>query len=190
MMDTGITRIAVFSDTHGNGASMRKMILACGPFDYLFHLGDGVEDARAVAGDAGIPLTGISGNEDQGSNFPRKQKVPVQGREFLLIHGDQFDITPYHSGEVLEGLYEKMALMTQIEGCDILLFGHTHKPLLAERNNIILCNPGDQYIGSQSAPTFAVITIDGADISFRILQEKGNGEFPEIQSLGRSGSSS
>ena len=58
----------------------------------------------------------------------------------------------------LYGLYDK----AKEHNCDIVLFGHTHKPVIKYMDNITFANPGSISLPRQnySEPTFLMIEID------------------------------
>lgn len=152
-------RIAVFTDTHGNISPMMNAINSKGPFDLIIHLGDGVIDGKKIAEESGIDFIGILGNEDIVHSFPEKYLLTINNFTFLFTHGIQFEINAYMNETAWKEKYRIMTVEALMEGADALFFGHTHKALLIKKNNIIMCNPGDQYIGSALRPSFAMVDI-------------------------------
>ncbi len=167
-----VTRWAVFSDTHGNSDTMREAI-GENLFDAIIHLGDGVRDAESVARERGIPLHCVAGNEDGGCDCPERLTLPLGTLSALLMHGHRMDITPYLTDEELDRRIESMEALMELSGTSLLLFGHTHVPLLRETSRGIICNPGSHYIGSQVPHTYAVIEAAGEAIAVRLLERRG-----------------
>jgi putative phosphoesterase len=48
-----------------------------------------------------------------------------------------------------------------LSGADIIVFGHTHLPLNAEEDGVLLFNPGSATYPRGSVPTFGLITVLG-----------------------------
>ncbi len=167
-------RIAVFSDTHGNSRDIRDAVRHNGPFNMLVHLGDGVGDGESVAAEAGIVFRGVGGNEDHFRlmTMPAEDVFRVGPWTFFAVHGHQMEINPYHPESLWNRHLKEMALWARRKGAHIFLFGHTHKPMLRKEDGIFICNPGDQYPGSQTPPSFAVIEVGDSGLEIRILRKE------------------
>ncbi len=176
-------RIAIFSDTHGNKKDMREAIARFGPPDMIVHLGDGVRDGIQVAQETANPFHGVYGNEDYGTDLPDVALVEAEGWRLLLTHGHQMNINPYNPEAVWRQDLRDMAAWAKGKGADALLFGHAHTPVLQRVNGIVLCNPGDQYIGSTAGASFALIEADAAAIRFRIFRKNRNEDWDLLAEL-------
>ncbi len=174
--------MAVFSDTHGNDREMRDAIMSQGPFDLMIHLGDGVLNGERVSKELNLPLVGVSGNEDMASGFPEKRVLNIRSWNFLLLHGYQTEINPYQPREIWDGHIRELCGMAEEEGVHILLFGHTHRPMLEKTQGIILCNPGDHHPGSTQSPTFVVIRLNPDTLEMKIMEKKDRGDWIMLQS--------
>jgi len=165
--------IAVFSDTHGNCEDMRSAIVDKGPFDMLFHLGDGIDDGQIIAEEFSLPFHGVYGNEDYPyfNTMPERLCVKVYSWNFLLSHGHQLDINPYHAKDKWEKNLKEMARLAKLKKADVFLFGHTHAALIEKLNGVVICNPGDQYISPNSMPTFAIISAAQHRLEIKILKK-------------------
>ncbi|PKN33742.1 MAG: hypothetical protein CVU61_11515 [Deltaproteobacteria bacterium HGW-Deltaproteobacteria-19] len=165
-------RYFVVSDTHGNRQDLRNAIGRYGPFDGLIHLGDGVLDGRAIADEMGIPFHGIHGNEDYGSNYPDMEVADLDGRPFLLLHGFQLEMNPYHPPSVWRETLAELAKMAKKRKTRGVFFGHTHQALLDMVGDTLILNPGDQYRGAAIPPSFAVIETGNGETRI-VLYRKG-----------------
>jgi uncharacterized protein len=174
------SKIAVFADTHGNREAMRSALSSEGPFDLMVHLGDGLQDAVKVSEETGVRLCGVLGNEDFGLDFPVRRTLDLGAWQLLLMHGYQFDITPYQGREIWEKHYRAMAGVSVMAGADALLFGHTHQALVWDHEGTLLCNPGSHYIGMPEPPTFIVLDVDGDELGIRLLQKSGKAEWETV----------
>jgi len=172
--------ILVVSDTHGNQRPLRDIISSRGPFDCLIHLGDGVKDGIDVARTSGLPFHGVCGNEDFGVPFPDTLRLVFSSWTFFMMHGHRMDISAYQSSRVWEGHLANMADLARKEDAQVFLFGHTHHPLLAEVDGTVIVNPGDQYIGSSTPPSFAVVELLPDTLRLKILQRKQNEDWSTL----------
>jgi phosphoesterase, MJ0936 family len=160
-------RILVVSDTHKHDENLEKVLQLAGKIDYLFHLGDieGSEDyIREIAG---CPFYGVMGNNDFFTDLPREEEVQIGKYKMLLVHG--------HQHYVLGGT-EHIKKTAISKGIDIVMFGHTHKPIVEKEGNIIALNPGSLTYPRQEGrnPSYIMIEIDeNESINFQIKYLKG-----------------
>jgi len=119
-------RIGVISDTHG--LVRGEAVAALQGSDLILHAGDvGSSDVlEALAAIA--PVLAVRGNvdrDDWADELPETRIVAVAGRQFHLRHDVAgLDIDP------------------AAEGCDAVIFGHSHKPLIENRSGVLYLNPG------------------------------------------------
>lgn len=176
-------KIAVFSDTHGNKTAMRDALNSAGPFDELFHLGDGVEDGAVVAKEYGLVFQGVEGNIDYSRQYPPKLNLKYDTWSFMLLHGYQMNLNAYHPAEVWQEHLKEMAQWAAKERAHVLLFGHTHAALLKRQGDVVICNPGDQYIGASTQPSFASIEGQANFLEINLLRNNPDGSWKSFQSL-------
>ncbi|MGI5898595.1 MAG: metallophosphoesterase family protein [Christensenellales bacterium] len=128
-------KIMVLSDTHGNRNAVLNIIKNIDEQrpDALVHLGDGAGDVNAIEKGAGMPVYAVSGNCDTFTAFPELLTPSFGGIKFMLCHGHRYRVK---SGlGILERAAEQL-------GCKAVLFGHTHVPVIQQRENVLLLNPG------------------------------------------------
>lgn len=151
-------RIGVFSDTHGSLVNLPRALALAGELDAFVHLGDFGSDAERIALSIPVPYDAVRGNCDFSSPLPKERVVTFEDASVLLIHGDAFRST-----------YE-MSDLAERRGCAAVLFGHTHTPLLAAQGSILILNPGSlsrpRYC---SAPSFAVLLVNGRDVNAKMI---------------------
>ena len=118
-------KILIVSDSHGMNVPLRAAILKENP-DMLIHLGDSEYNQSEIAKWAGSPKTPCifaRGNCDTATYEPdlvRSDTVfTLKGHKIFCTHG--------HRQRVNYGLLT-LSLTAQEEGCDIVMFGHTHVP--------------------------------------------------------------
>ena len=124
-------RIGVISDTHGR---LRPEVF--GHFegvDHIVHAGDIghldiLTDLEAIA-----PVAAVWGNTDDFSIrrvVPESTTLDVDGRTLLVVHGHQV------------GAPTPRLLAAEFPDADIVVFGHTHRPLIERLDGRLYINPG------------------------------------------------
>lgn len=146
-------KILVVSDTHGIAERLALVKKQVGPVDMLIHAGDieGQEDYIRSLFDC--PLFMVAGNNDWGSGLSRELTFRIGDYRFFVTHGHSYGISLGPERLLDEAVSRK---------ADIAIFGHTHRPTLYKKNNVVLMNPGSiaypRQIGRK--PTYGIITID------------------------------
>ena len=138
-------KILVFSDSHGDVASMDRTILREKP-DHILHLGDCVRDAKALE-KHGIPLTCVAGNCDWGSDEPTVLTTVFRNTKIYMTPGHLHRVKMQYQLIFYAGLEAE---------ADIILFGHTHQAECFTKEGVWLMNPG--ACGPRG--TYGVITLE------------------------------
>ena len=112
-------RLGIIADTHG---LLRPEVFAVFEgVDRILHAGDVGELDLLTGLEAIAPVTAVWGNTDGfdlRSRLPEVVEIRIEGFDFLLLHGHQLGIP---SPEKLNRKYPS---------AEVIVFGHTHKPLL------------------------------------------------------------
>ena len=125
-------RLGVISDTHG---LLRPEVFdAFAEVDHILHAGDIGSLELLAELEALGPVTAVYGNTDGfdlRNRVPRVARVELDGFDIVVTHGDQFGSpTP----EKLNAAYPE---------AQILVYGHTHRPLLTIVDVVVtVMNPG------------------------------------------------
>lgn len=125
-------RLGIISDTHGTLPP--EVFEVFKSVDHILHAGD-VGSAHILTElEALARVTAVYGNTDGWglrAKLPRVAKLRLDGFDIVVTHGDQFGTpTP-------EALHEAFP-----EG-EILVFGHTHRPLVETVDVVVTAmNPG------------------------------------------------
>ena len=184
-----MTKILVFSDSHGESGDMKRIIESVHPdAEYVIHLGDGAEDIERLS--PHFPrqaFVGVKGNCDwlRGFDYNGDHRVlDMEGVRIFICHG--------HRHGVKNGGYSLLISAAITQNADIALFGHTHhseyltvpKPGrddLNEKGAVIhILNPGSisrPRGGEIAGKSYAVILLDGKGgikISLHSAGIKGN----------------
>ena len=102
--------------------------------DAVFHLGDCERDTQRLEKEfPDLPLYRVCGNCDREPVYPEVLQCTLDGVKFFCTHGDRYGVK-YTLDALLNAAY--------FAGADIVLFGHTHRPLLEEDGGVWYMNPG------------------------------------------------
>jgi putative phosphoesterase len=149
-----VIRIGLISDTHG---LLRPDAVAfLRGADHIVHAGDITDAAVLDALSALAPLTAVRGNNDRGAwaaHLPETQLVAI-GEVFVYAIHDlaMLDIDPAAAG------------------VQVVVSGHSHKPLIEERDGVLFVNPGSAGPRRFKLPiAVAELLVDGRSVSARIV---------------------
>ena len=148
-------KILVVSDTHGRHDGLDKITEMEEPFDMFIHLGDLEGDEDYINAFVNCTIHMVGGNNDYFSSLPREQEFYIKDKKVFITHGHA-----YYISRGTEGLEN----VGKVKGADIVMFGHTHMPFIAEKDGMILLNPGSVTYPRQPGrePSYMVITVDDA----------------------------
>ncbi len=149
-------KVGILSDTHDRRAAAEGALLLFrdARVGMVFHLGD-VCGPAVLSGyrDPGVPLRGVFGNNDydrdglQAATSEGFRQGPhieeVDGRKILLAH----------SYGQLQGE------LTGRGRFDLVLFGHTHRPLTMRVGSALVLNPGESCGLMRGKGTCAIVDL-------------------------------
>ena len=152
----------VVSDTHGRDQNFYDVLDIEEPLDGIIHCGDfeGSEGKFALA--AGCPVYFVSGNNDFFSGLQRELEFELDGHTFFVTHGHNYFVSMDLESIKSEGISR---------GADIIIFGHTHKPVAKNVDGVYLFNPGSLSYPSQEGrrSSYLVLSIqDDGELSYEI----------------------
>lgn len=154
--------ILVFADSHTDVPTMLSVIHAQKP-DAILHLGDHLADGLALQRQTNLRTHLVKGNTDQESGASEEELISFEKTRVYMTHG--------HKHNVQDGL-GKLYDTGVRNNARIILFGHTHKPMLSCIDGIWLMNPG--RIGRISSKTihatYGSIAITGNRIGCTISE--------------------
>jgi len=162
------TTIGVIADTHGflHPAAPRAFV----GVDRIIHAGDIGGPAVLHALEEIAPVIAVRGNYDlepelQARLLPDPSQITLAGLPVLVTHRM---ITM--DWNLNKPLYTQLFLALSPKP-RLLIFGHTHFPVLEQLSSLLCLNPG--YAGPdrrEGPPTVARLEIDGDNLSGQILQ--------------------
>jgi putative phosphoesterase len=125
-------RLGVIADTHG--LLRPEVFQAFAKVDHILHAGDVGPLDLLTELETLAPVTAVYGNtdgEDLRHRLPQIAKVRLEGFDIVVTHGDQL------------GSPTPAALNATFPEADILVYGHTHRPLLTVVDVVVtVMNPG------------------------------------------------
>ena len=158
-------RILIISDTHKKHENLKRVLESVSPVDLLIHLGDSEGYEDIIGEMAGCPMEIVAGNNDFFSRLPREKELQIGKYRVLITHG--------HYYYVASGITDIMS-EAQARGVDIVMFGHTHVPLIEYGEHVIALNPGSLSYPRQEGRRPSYILMD--------INKKGDAFF-EIEYL-------
>ncbi len=126
-------KILIVSDTHGKHENLTEVLNRVRPVDLMIHLGDAEGEEDYIGELAGCPLEIVAGNNDFFSALPREKELSIGRYRILITHG--------HYYYVNVGI-EDIKTEAEARDFDIVMFGHTHRPVIDYGKQIVALNPG------------------------------------------------
>lgn len=148
-------RIGVIADTHG--LLRPEALAALKGCDHILHLGDIgpeslLDQLRELA-----PVDVVRGNndtDDWAAALPETLRLELGGLRLYLIHD-----------------LKQLAIDPRAEGIDVVLAGHSHKPLNEVRDGVLHLNPGSAGPRRFKLPiALAIITLTGDHAEVEMIQ--------------------
>lgn len=155
-------KILIVSDTHRRDANLVEVLKKEAPVDCLIHLGDAEGSEEYIREIAGCPVHIVSGNNDFFCDLPREEEFMLGKYKILITHGHYY----YVSLDTQE-----IRRQAEARGVDIVMFGHTHRPLLEKSGKVLLVNPGSLSYPRQEGrkPSYILMKIDdGGEAQFTV----------------------
>jgi uncharacterized protein len=146
-------RVGLISDTHGLLRPEATAFLAGS--DHIVHAGDVGDPAILEALAAIAPVTAIRGNVDTdawAARLPETARVTIGGVTIYVLHDlAALDLKPH------------------AHGIRVVVYGHSHKPSVTERDGVLFVNPGSAGPRRFRLPiTAAELFVDGYSVSAHI----------------------
>ena len=146
-------KILILSDTHRAHKNYNKALENEGGIDMLIHLGDVEGGEYYIEETAQCPVHMVAGNNDFFSPLPREEELYIGKKKVLITHGHHYYVS---SGN------ERIAKEAKKRGADIVMYGHTHKPVLEKRDGLLIINPGSISYPRQQGrqATYMIMNVD------------------------------
>lgn len=156
-------KILIVSDTHRNHDNLELVLEREKPIDMLIHLGDAEGCEDYIEAMAECPVEVVAGNNDFFSDLPGEREIKIGDYKVLLTHGHYY----YVNAGIGHIRREAVA-----RGIDIAMFGHTHRPILEEDEDVIILNPGSLSYPRQEGrrPSYIVMDLDESGKAHFLLE--------------------
>ena len=155
-----IMKILIISDTHGRLENLYRVLEIEKPVDNLLHLGDFSRDQDEIRAAAECACAFVRGNCDWCCDERDTRDFGLFDHRIHMEHGHMLP-------DSFAGIAAKAAGL----GADIIMYGHTHMPLVHRQNGVYIVNPGSLSKPRQSdrRPSYIIMTIeDGQEPEFEI----------------------
>jgi len=119
-------RIGLIADTHG--LLRPEALAALADSDLLIHAGDIGKPEVVAALKKIAPLVAIKGNNDTDSwarRLPETKKITLGALKLYVIHN-----------------VEELSFDPAARGFRVVISGHSHKPVIQTKDNVLFVNPG------------------------------------------------
>ncbi|MCK9432010.1 MAG: metallophosphoesterase [Candidatus Omnitrophica bacterium] len=151
-----IVRIGVLSDTHIQDSRARLPAAILDAFrkvDLVFHAGDivslGVIDELKEACSRVFVVAGNMDQDPVKKKYPSKLLLDISGYRVGLTHG---------SGPAA-GLPESLKVIFKGDGCELIVFGHSHRPFNEVMDGVLFFNPGSAMDAGAAYNSYGLIEL-------------------------------
>lgn len=173
-------RLGILSDTHGNLENLCQAVrelIETWQVELIIHLGDECEDLAVLSefNTEVLQVHGVYCEHYQNPDIANRIVKEFDGYRFLLSHTDR-----KHQND-LPNDPDPEELATNAE-VDVILFGHSHIPLIRRENNIIWLNPGHLKNEDKKGypPSFAVLETHRQGIEMQLIELKTGKIFQQM----------
>ena len=126
-------RILIVSDTHKHNENLEKILNDIGHIDMIIHCGDAEGSEDSIRYSVDCPMHIVAGNNDYFSDLDGEIMFDIENNKVFLTHGHYYYV---NTGIV------RLKEEALDRGVDIVMYGHTHRPMLVEEDGLIILNPG------------------------------------------------
>lgn len=158
-------KVLIVSDTHRRNDNFIKVLERVAPIDMVIHCGDAEGSEYFLEEAAGCPLQIVMGNNDFFSELPRELEFYIGNYKVWVLHGHNYYVSAGN---------ETLKKEARGRGVDIVMYGHTHRPVVDMEDGLIAVNPGSLSYPRQEGrrPSYAMLDIDKegrVDLAIRYL---------------------
>lgn len=155
-------KVLIVSDTHRRNENFLRVMEKEEPIDLLIHCGDMEGSEYLISERAGCPVHMVPGNNDFFSDLPREKEFQIGKYKIWLVHGHTYYVSM--GNEILKQ-------EARARGADIVMYGHTHKPVVDQGAGVIAVNPGSLTYPRQEGrkSSYIIMSInDHGELGFEI----------------------
>lgn len=146
-------KVLIVSDTHRKNDNYIKVVDKVSPVDMVVHCGDSEGSEYLIAEKAGCPVQMVTGNNDFFSDLSREKEFRIGKYKVWLTHGHNYYVSMGN---------ENIKKEAKERGVDIVMYGHSHKPVVDMGDGIIAVNPGSLTYPRQEGrrPSYIIMDLD------------------------------
>ena len=144
-------KVLIVSDTHGRNGAYLDLLEQSEKMDMVIHCGDVEGSEYLISESAGCRTVIVQGNNDYFSDLPREAVVKLGKYKALVTHGHPYYVNMGYDHLVREAKKRKM---------DMVIYGHTHRPVITEENGIKVLNPGSLTYPRQEGRKYTYIIME------------------------------
>ena len=109
------------------------MIEKEGEVDMLIHLGDVEGGEYYIEETAMCEVHMVAGNNDFFTELPQEEEFYIGNKKVFITHGHYYYVSRGLDRIIAEGARR---------GADIVMYGHTHRPVMERSGDMLILNPG------------------------------------------------
>lgn len=145
-------RILIVSDTHRSNALYLQLVKKHAPLDMVIHCGDVEGSEYTIESAVQCPVHIVAGNNDFFSGLKQEDEFMIGKYKVMLTHGHHYYISM--GNELLKD-------EAKSRGADIVMYGHTHRPVIEQGDGIVAINPGSLTYPRQEGrkPSYIIMEI-------------------------------
>ena len=146
-------KILIISDTHRKNENYLRIVEKLGSLDMVIHLGDVEGSEYTIQEAVSCPVEMVAGNNDFFSDLASEKIFRIGKYNVMITHGHRYYI----------GMGNEMLKREAVaQGADIVMYGHTHRPVIDISPNIIAINPGSLSYPRQEnkKPSYIIMETD------------------------------
>ena len=145
-------KILIVSDTHRAHNTLTEVVEKEKPLDMMIHLGDVEGGEYYISSLASCPLYMIGGNNDFFTDLPREQEFFIGKYRTFITHGHRYFVS---RGE------DELKIAARQRMVDVVMYGHTHVPVIHEEEGLVILNPGSISYPRQRGrkPSYIIMNI-------------------------------
>ena len=144
-------KILIVSDTHGRNNGYLDLLEQSEKMDMVIHCGDVEGSEYLISESSGCKTVIVQGNNDYFSDLPREMIVKLGKYKALVTHGHAYYVNMGYEHLVREAKKRKV---------DMVIYGHTHRPVITEENGIKVLNPGSLAYPRQEGRKYTYIIME------------------------------
>lgn len=149
----GNKKILIVSDTHRKNENYLKVLKKEGPLQLVIHCGDVEGSEYALSAAAECPVEMVAGNNDVFSSLPMERELRIGAYKIWVTHGHHYYVSMG---------YDVIKEEAKMRGMNVVMFGHTHRPVVEVGSTLTVINPGSLSYPRQEGkrPSYVVMEID------------------------------